>query len=198
MISVKTLAGLASVALVCIFAASLMKQSQPILSRSAIRTGAMKATCPTVMRTMGGNALAGTKSDLSSRLSTPTKCIKADSRVSVCNNGLVVLRPSLAVRAAEDKTFDADTVIEDLSAKWDAIENKSQVAIYAGGAVVALVTANAVVTTIDSIPFVPYFTEVVGTCYSLWFAYRYLLFEDSRKELVKDIEVLLEKIGGKE
>jgi len=59
------------------------------------------------------------------------------------------------------------------------------------------VTANAVVTTIDSLPFIPYFTEVVGTCYSLWFAYKYLLFEDSRKELAKDIEILLEKVGGK-
>jgi len=52
------------------------------------------------------------------------------------------------------------------------------------------------VTTIDGLPFVPYFTEVVGTCYSLWFTYRYLLFEDSRKELVKDIDVLLSKVSG--
>mmetsp|Transcript_6252 Transcript_6252/g.9747 ORF Transcript_6252/g.9747 Transcript_6252/m.9747 type:complete len:118 (+) Transcript_6252:170-523(+) len=112
---------------------------------------------------------------------------------------MVVMRPSLAVRAEQKpgkKEIEVDQLLEDLTNKWDKTENKGQVAVYAGGALVALVTANAVVTTIDGLPFVPYFTEVVGTCYSLWFAYRYLLFEDSRKELVKDIDVLLSKVSG--
>lgn len=67
--------------------------------------------------------------------------------------------------------------------------------------------ANAVVTTIDSLPVVPGFMKVqaisgyilrvfidfnhqlVGTSYSLWFAYRNLLFESSRKELGEDLDV---------
>jgi len=110
----------------------------------------------------------------------------------------------MAVRATTDEgkspqgssSVDTDKLIEDLTTKWENVDNKGQVAVYAGGALVALIAANAVVTTIDSLPFLPYFTEVVGTCYSVWFAYKYLLFEDSRKELSKDVDTLIEKISG--
>jgi len=148
---------------------------------------------------MPGASLSASRANLNTALTQPmTKCFRANKQASVCDNGLVVLRPSLSARAEKDTTsIDADKLLEDLSSKWDKVENKGQVAVYAGGALVALVTANAVVTTIDGLPFVPYFTEVVGTCYSLWFAYKYLLFEDSRKELAKDVEILLEKVGGK-
>eukprot|EP00470_Lotharella_oceanica_P002260 CAMPEP_0170176634 /NCGR_PEP_ID=MMETSP0040_2-20121228/9466_1 /TAXON_ID=641309 /ORGANISM="Lotharella oceanica, Strain CCMP622" /LENGTH=202 /DNA_ID=CAMNT_0010419015 /DNA_START=62 /DNA_END=670 /DNA_ORIENTATION=+ len=169
------------------------------LATAAIRSVNVQAQCPRVMRTMPGASLSQTRANLNTALTSPaSKCFRANKQASVCDNGLVVLRPTMAARAAEkDTSIDADKIIEDLSAKWDKVENKGQVAVYAGGALVALVTANAVVTTIDSLPFIPYFTEVVGTCYSLWFAYKYLLFEDSRKELAKDIEILLEKVGGK-
>ncbi|GAB5357725.1 hypothetical protein AAMO2058_000399100 [Amorphochlora amoebiformis] len=171
-------------------------QHQPALKAPFARVRGIQAQCPSVQRTFTSRALGKTPADLSGRLALPAGQCTGNGKVSVCNNGLVILRPSTAVRA-EKSTIDADKIVDDLSAKWDKIENKSQVAVYAGGALVALVAANAVVTTIDNLPFLPYFTEVVGTCYSLWFAYKYLLFEESRKELVKDVEVLIEKVGGK-
>eukprot|EP00469_Lotharella_globosa_P012797 CAMPEP_0167774740 /NCGR_PEP_ID=MMETSP0111_2-20121227/2169_1 /TAXON_ID=91324 /ORGANISM="Lotharella globosa, Strain CCCM811" /LENGTH=202 /DNA_ID=CAMNT_0007664573 /DNA_START=61 /DNA_END=669 /DNA_ORIENTATION=+ len=182
---------------ICVFSAS--GEPNYKLATAAIRRTGVQAQCPRVMRTMPGASLSQTRANLNTALTSPaSQCFHANKHASVCNNGVVVLRPTMAARAAEkDTSIDADKLIEDLSAKWDKVENKGQVAVYAGGALVALVTANAVVTTIDSLPFIPYFTEVVGTCYSLWFAYKYLLFEDSRKELAKDIEILLEKVGGK-
>eukprot|EP00465_Bigelowiella_longifila_P008201 CAMPEP_0185254008 /NCGR_PEP_ID=MMETSP1359-20130426/2613_1 /TAXON_ID=552665 /ORGANISM="Bigelowiella longifila, Strain CCMP242" /LENGTH=208 /DNA_ID=CAMNT_0027836555 /DNA_START=288 /DNA_END=914 /DNA_ORIENTATION=+ len=202
------LAGAAAViALLAVAALTYGRPSQQrpdhLLARAALsRMNSIKAQhCPATMNTLGGLGLRSSTADLNTRLHfTPTsalQCAKANSKVSVCNNGMVVMRPSLAVRAEpEKKEIEVDQLLEDLTNKWDKTENKGQVAVYAGGALVALVTANAVVTTIDGLPFVPYFTEVVGTCYSLWFTYRYLLFEDSRKELVKDIDVLLSKVSG--
>jgi len=38
--------------------------------------------------------------------------------------------------------------------------------------------------------------KLVGTTYSLWFAYRNLLFETSRKELGEDLDALWKKITG--
>jgi len=49
----------------------------------------------------------------------------------------------MAARAAEkDTSIDADKLIEDLSAKWDKVENKGQVAVYAGGALVTIHSRN--------------------------------------------------------
>jgi len=205
---ISMLAGAAAViALLAVMAVTYGRPSQEqpdhLLARAALsRMNSIKTQhCPAAMHTLGGHGLRSSTADLNTRLQfTPVstlKCAKANSKVSVCNNGMVVMRPSLAVRAESGKKeIEVEQLLEDLTNKWDKTENKGQVAVYAGGALVALVTANAVVTTIDGLPFVPYFTEVVGTCYSLWFAYRYLLFEDSRQELVKDIDVLLSKVSG--
>lgn len=38
--------------------------------------------------------------------------------------------------------------------------------------------------------------ELVGLGYTAWFTYRYLIFKNSRKELVEDIEELKSKIAG--
>jgi len=185
------LAGAAAViALLAVAALTFGRPSQQrpdhLLARAALsRMNSIKAQhCPAAIHTLGGHGLRSSAADLNTRLQfTPAsalQCAKANSKVSVCNNGMVVMRPSLAVRAEQKpgkKEIEVDQLLEDLTNKWDKTENKGQVAVYAGGALVALVTANAVVTTIDGLPFVPYFTEVVGTCYSLWFAYRwYLVF----------------------
>jgi hypothetical protein len=39
--------------------------------------------------------------------------------------------------------------------------------------------------------------ELVGLGYSSWFVYRYLLFKESRAELLEDIESLKQQISGK-
>merc|ERR1712064_182480 len=84
--------------------------------------------------------------------------VNAFPNAAVCGN-LVVLRPSTALRAEK---FDAEKVLSDVTAKVDAIDNKPQVALYAGGAVVALVVLNGVVTSLESIPLLPKLFEIVG------------------------------------
>ncbi|KAJ8900650.1 hypothetical protein K2173_025427 [Erythroxylum novogranatense] len=106
---------------------------------------------------------------------------------------------SLRIRASEESSaFDADEIFQDLKQKWDAVENKSTVFLYGGGAIVAVWLTSVLVTAINSVPLLPKIMELVGLGYTGWFVYRYLLFKSSRKELATDIEELKKKIAGSE
>ncbi|GLT79726.1 hypothetical protein SLA2020_512030 [Shorea laevis] len=110
-------------------------------------------------------------------------------------------RFSLFQTRASDETstpVDAGELFTDLKEKWDAVENKSTVLLYGGGAIVAVWLASIVVSAINSVPLLPKIMELIGLGYTGWFVYRYLLFKSSRKELSTDIEALKKKIAGTE
>lgn len=106
----------------------------------------------------------------------------------------------LQVRASEETSASVDTseLFSDLKEKWDAVENKSTVIIYGGGAIVGVWLASVVIGAINSVPLLPKIMELIGLGYTGWFVYRYLLFKSSRKELASDIEDLKKKIAGTE
>ncbi|KAI5647168.1 hypothetical protein M9H77_33173 [Catharanthus roseus] len=106
----------------------------------------------------------------------------------------------LQVKASEESpaSVDSSELLSDLKEKWDAVENKSTVILYGGGAVVAVWLASTLVGAINSVPLLPKIMELVGLGYTGWFVYRYLLFKSSRKELASDIENLKKKIAGTE
>ncbi|XP_008800761.2 protein CURVATURE THYLAKOID 1A, chloroplastic-like [Phoenix dactylifera] len=101
-----------------------------------------------------------------------------------------------ATSSSEETSTSADDLLEDLKQKWDAIENKSTIFLYGGGAIVAVWLSSIVVGAINSVPLLPKLMELVGLGYTGWFVYRYLLFKQRRKELVNEIEVLKKKIAG--
>ncbi|GMY23817.1 protein CURVATURE THYLAKOID 1A, chloroplastic-like [Fagus crenata] len=103
-----------------------------------------------------------------------------------------------ASSSEETSTIDPNELFTDLKEKWDAIENKSTVLLYGGGAIVAVWLSSILVGAINSVPLLPKILELVGLGYTGWFVYRYLLFKSSRKELATDIEVLKKKIAGTE
>ncbi|KAG6748178.1 protein CURVATURE THYLAKOID 1A [Populus alba x Populus x berolinensis] len=100
--------------------------------------------------------------------------------------------------SSEESPVDANEIFTDLKEKWDAVENKSTVIIYGGGAVVAVWLSSILIGAVNSVPLLPKILELVGLGYTGWFVYRYLLFKSSRKELATDIEVLKKKIAGTE
>eukprot|EP00245_Coleochaete_scutata_P007537 TRINITY_DN22987_c0_g1_i1.p2 TRINITY_DN22987_c0_g1~~TRINITY_DN22987_c0_g1_i1.p2 ORF type:complete len:170 (+),score=34.52 TRINITY_DN22987_c0_g1_i1:176-685(+) len=122
----------------------------------------------------------------------------APLRRTVARTAVPRRQSGLSVRAetTQSESPDVNAIVEDLKAKWDAVENKSTVAIYAGGALVALWFSSTIVGAINSVPLLPKIMELVGLGYTGWFVYRYLLFKSSRKELVSDIEELKSKITG--
>jgi hypothetical protein len=50
--------------------------------------------------------------------------------------------------------------------------------------------------TVNSIPVLPKVMELVGLGYSSWFVYRYVLYKDSRKELLEQFDALKDKVSG--
>ncbi|KAL3517243.1 hypothetical protein ACH5RR_024145 [Cinchona calisaya] len=104
----------------------------------------------------------------------------------------------LQVKASEESSVDTGELLSDLKEKWDAVENKSTVITYGGGAIVAVWLASIVVGAINSVPLLPKMLELVGLGYTGWFVYRYLLYKSSRKELASDIEALKKQIAGTE
>eukprot|EP00470_Lotharella_oceanica_P000411 CAMPEP_0170166698 /NCGR_PEP_ID=MMETSP0040_2-20121228/314_1 /TAXON_ID=641309 /ORGANISM="Lotharella oceanica, Strain CCMP622" /LENGTH=124 /DNA_ID=CAMNT_0010404497 /DNA_START=271 /DNA_END=645 /DNA_ORIENTATION=+ len=117
---------------------------------------------------------------------------------AICSNGIVVMTPGSSSRTAvnAEKETDVEKIVEDLKSKLDSIEDKPRAALIAGGAVLAVTVANGVVSTIDNLPALPGLMKLIGTSYSLWFAYRNLLFEDNRKELSEDLDNIWKKITG--
>ncbi|KAH0468223.1 hypothetical protein IEQ34_003256 [Dendrobium chrysotoxum] len=109
---------------------------------------------------------------------------------------------ALKTRATSSEETSSSIVTEellaDLKQKWDAIENKTTVFIYGGGAIVALWLSSTLIGAINSVPLLPKILELVGLVYTGWFVYRYLLFKSNRKELAEDIESLKKKIAGTE
>ncbi|KAI3669024.1 hypothetical protein L6452_40243 [Arctium lappa] len=53
------------------------------------------------------------------------------------------------IKASEDASADPNELFNDLKEKWDALENKSTVIVYGGGAVVAIWLSSVVVATKD-------------------------------------------------
>ncbi|XP_023539167.1 protein CURVATURE THYLAKOID 1A, chloroplastic-like [Cucurbita pepo subsp. pepo] len=103
-----------------------------------------------------------------------------------------------ASSSEESSAADASELFTDLKEKWDALENKSTVLLYGGGAIVAVWLSSILVGAVNSVPLLPKILELVGLGYTGWFVYRYLLFKSSRKELADDIEALKKKIAGAE
>lgn len=68
--------------------------------------------------------------------------------------------------------FDSEKVLKDVQEKWDNVEDKPTVLIYAGGAVFALFLGTTVVSAFDNIPLLPKLFQLVGLIYTAWFVYR--------------------------
>ena len=69
---------------------------------------------------------------------------------------------------------------------------------YDAGATAALWLSSTLVGAINVVPLLPKVMELVGLGYSTWFVYRYVLFKDSRAELVEQVDALIARVSGEE
>ncbi|KAF6263411.1 CAAD domains of cyanobacterial aminoacyl-tRNA synthetase-domain-containing protein [Scenedesmus sp. NREL 46B-D3] len=110
---------------------------------------------------------------------------------------VLLQRRGVVARAQDtDQSVEVDKVVKDLQDKWDKVENKTSVVAYGVGGIVLVWFSGTLVTALNSIPLLPKLMELVGLGYTSWFIYRYLLFKNSREELVKDVDELKKKITG--
>lgn len=108
---------------------------------------------------------------------------------------------SFHVKASPEDTSDSSKVGEvfsDLKEKWDALENKSSIILYGGGALIAVWLSSTIIDAINRVPVLPKIMELFGVGYTGWFVSRYLLFKSGREELASDIEAVKKKIAGTE
>uniref|UniRef100_A0A7S0T7U0 Cyanobacterial aminoacyl-tRNA synthetase CAAD domain-containing protein n=1 Tax=Ostreococcus mediterraneus TaxID=1486918 RepID=A0A7S0T7U0_9CHLO len=94
--------------------------------------------------------------------------------------------------------FNSDDVLKTIADKWEETENKSTVITYVAGATAAVWLSSTLVGAINAVPLLPKIMELVGLGYSTWFVYRYVLFKDSRKELVEQVDALVSRVSGEE
>ncbi|KAJ9681293.1 hypothetical protein PVL29_020256 [Vitis rotundifolia] len=164
----------------------------------AVASSSMAAT-PVLMPRLPATATATAAANAAARCSALPYL---PPRLSASSNHFSGSRrfSSLQVRASssEETSLNTEELFTDLKGKWDALENKSTVLLYGGGAIVAVWLSSVVVGAINSVPLVPKIMELVGLGYTAWFVYRYLLFKSSRKELATDIEELKKKVTGAE
>ncbi|CAL5006101.1 unnamed protein product [Urochloa decumbens] len=96
----------------------------------------------------------------------------------------------------ESDSAEDDELLSELRDKWDAMENKSSLFLYGSGAILAVWISLVLVRALDSVPLLPGLLELVGLGYSGWFVYRYLLFQENRKELANNLDTLKKRIIG--
>jgi hypothetical protein len=94
--------------------------------------------------------------------------------------------------------FNSDDVLKTIADKWEETENKSTVITYVAGATAAVWLSSTLVGAINAVPLLPKMMELVGLGYTTWFVYRYVLFKESRKELVEQVDALVARVSGDE
>ncbi|KAI8467195.1 MAG: CAAD domains of cyanobacterial aminoacyl-tRNA synthetase-domain-containing protein [Monoraphidium minutum] len=83
------------------------------------------------------------------------------------------------------------------AAKWDATTNKGEVLGLTAGIALGLLLSGAVVDAVDRLPLLPQAFKFVGTAYSAWFSWRYLLFAEGRADLGRDLRDLKASLTAK-
>lgn len=97
--------------------------------------------------------------------------------------------------SAGDYSIDTDALMERAKEVASDVSERpfyySKIVGYGVGAIVILTVLRAIVSAIDSLPVLPATLELIGLGYASWFVWRYVLFRESRAELLEEIEDFL-------
>lgn len=113
--------------------------------------------------------------------------------------------PQQSATGADDDMYSLDTEALVTRAKevFSDVSGRpvyySKIGGYAVGAIVLITVLRAIVSAIDSLPVLPSALELIGLGYAGWFIWRYVLFRDTRSELLDEIDEFLGRTrpGGK-
>lgn len=85
---------------------------------------------------------------------------------------------------------DGQAIMDDITAKWEAIEDKPRAVAIGVSGFVAFVVSVQFLSFVNHLPLVPGILKTVGLGYTTYLTYRYALFASSRKEFVEDVDSL--------
>ncbi|CAN4098345.1 unnamed protein product [Withania somnifera] len=89
------------------------------------------------------------------------------------------------------------SVVKSVKNLWDKPEDRIAVIGFGIAAVVGFWASSNLVAAIDRLPLIPGVFEFIGTLFSSWFVYRYLLFKPDREELFQAInKSISDTLGG--
>ena len=80
-------------------------------------------------------------------------------------------------------------------AKWEASDSKPQIVATGAAALVALYRAAGGVGSVDRLPVLPTFFELVGLAVSAWFAYRVVAFPEERASFKQSVIAFAASVG---
>lgn len=94
--------------------------------------------------------------------------------------------------SALDQSIDTEEYVERFKTLFTDLTQRpfyySTILGYVVGGIVVLTVLRAIVNAIDSLPVLPGALELIGLGYTAWFIWRYVLFRESRTELLEEIE----------
>ena len=92
-------------------------------------------------------------------------------------------------------TFDGQKIVDKANELVADVADRpayyTKLAGYIAGGLVVLTIVKSVVSAVDSIPVLPGALELIGLGYTAWFVWRYLIFSESREELLSELEDLI-------
>lgn len=103
--------------------------------------------------------------------------------------------PKVEVPTSDEINAKLSQTGAQIAEAWDKTEDKPTAVFFAAVALVALVAASSVVSTVESIPIVGDGIKLVGVGATAFFSYKYLVWPQDREQLVKDVKSLFSKIG---
>ncbi|KZV49951.1 hypothetical protein F511_39960 [Dorcoceras hygrometricum] len=102
----------------------------------------------------------------------------------------------LNVKSKATGESSENSIVKSVQNVWDKSEDRVALIGLGFAGVVGLWAAIKLISTIDKVPLVPGFLELVGIVYSSWFIYRYLLYKPDREELFQTVNKSISDILG--
>ncbi|KAL2461419.1 Protein CURVATURE THYLAKOID 1B [Abeliophyllum distichum] len=93
-------------------------------------------------------------------------------------------------------TTELPEIVKTIQESWDKVEDKYAVTSLAVAGGVALCASSGMISAIDRLPLVPGVLELVGIGYTVWFAYKNLVFKPDREVLIQKIKETYKEIIG--
>lgn len=127
----------------------------------------------------------------------PTPKLNYGYKPPVSEERGVVIPKASTTESDTPTSLDADALLEKANEFGTDVGARpgyyGKLVLFGFSALVGLKILQSVVAAVDSIPILPSLLELIGLGYTAWFVWRYVIFKESREELMAEIEDFMGK-----